>query len=671
MTVNKPSGGALRRHLAARTTLGSAALALALCLWAGPAAAQLSSADIQTYRSAFAQADKGRLSDALRIARRAQENLPEKVLLWMDYAQPGTAADFQTLTAFLAANPDWPNQAAIRRNAENRMPSLPAPEVLAWFEKYPPLTTGGLFRHVDALLAAGQSEKALAMVRDRYVNGALGPQEERDFRAQYVSLLRPQDHWARLDRLVWDGDEAGARRLMPLVDPGRQALAQARLALANEAGGAEGLLNRVPAELQTDPGLLYERTRWRRKRDMDAAALDILLKPPATLGRAEAWWTEQHIMARRLIERGDHERAYRVAAAHAVKEGLGFAQAEFLAGWLSLRFLKKPQQALEHFTKLYEGSGSPISKSRGAYWAGRAAESLGNPEQAKQWYKLAGDHGSTFYGMLAADKLAVPVAQVIPKPAPPTPEAKKAFDRRELVRATRMLERIVGANDERVQLFLRKMSNDAKNAEQYQLVGDLARDLGLRKLSVDIARQALQDGVVLVDAGYPLLSTKPPPGPEAALVHALIRQESSFDPKAVSTAKAMGLMQLMSPTAKQIAGRIGLKHSDAKLTADPDYNVRVGSVYLQSLLERYGGSYVLAIAAYNAGMGRVSGWLKEFGDPRAPGVDVIDWIETMPIYETRNYVQRVLENVQIYRIKLGQPPISVQRDLQRGGPTQG
>ncbi|HYE52101.1 MAG TPA: lytic transglycosylase domain-containing protein [Azospirillaceae bacterium] len=649
-----------------------AALLLAGTLFAPPALAQISSADIATYRSAFKAAERGRWDEALRTARRAKEDLPEKVLRWMELARPDTQADFRTITAFLAANPDWPNQAALRRNAEARMPDdLAEAEARAWFERYPPLTTSGFFRHVDLMLAAGQSEKALAAVRDRYVNGGLGPQEERDFRQRFVSLLRPQDHWARIDRLVWDGDAAGAKRLLPLVDPGRQAVALARLTLAADNGGIDGALRKVPDNLANDPGLLYERTRWRRRKDMEDGVLDILTKLPPELGRPEAWWTEQHIMARRLIERGQHEKAYRIAAAHAVKDGLGFAQAEFLAGWLSLRFLKKPQQALDHFVKLYEGTTSPISRARGAYWAGRAAEALGNPEQARQWFQLAAGHGSTFYGMLAADRTGVAAAQVVPRAPAPSAEARAKFDKRDLVRAARMMERIAGASDQRVELFLRKMSNDAKTAEEYQLVGGLAREMGLRQLGVSISRQALQDGVVLMDAGYPTLPSKLAPRPEPALVHALIRQESTFDQDAVSAAGARGLMQLMPPTAAQIAKRLGLKHTVAKLTADPAHNVRVGSAYLQELLERYGGSYVLAIAAYNAGPGRVSGWLKEFGDPRQPGVDVIDWIETMPIYETRNYVQRVLENVQVYRLRLNEPAVPVADDLARGTGGQG
>ncbi len=655
-------------------SLRALAASLLFLAWTGtgtPALAALGTEDVQIYRQALRAADGGRLDEAERIARQARENLPEKLIRWMDLTRPETDASWEELNRFLKDNPTWPNLAAIRRNAETRMPALPWKEVRTWFEAHPPLTTIGFTRYVDALMETGASDKAIDLVRKRYVSGSFGAVEEKDFRQRYVALLRPHDHWARLDRLLWDGDGVTAKRMMPLVDPGHQALALARLALADMAPGVEAALRKVPAKLQADPGLLYERTRWRRRKDQDAGALEILIKPPKDMGRPEAWWTERHIMARRLMEQGQYGRAYQLAAAHGTGDGLAFAQAEFLAGWLSLRFLKKPEQALKHFETLFRGTSSPISRSRGAYWAGRALDAMGNQERARQWYEAAMSYNSTFYGMLAVDRLGLAAGAAPVTETAVAPEAERAFERNELVRLAKMLHRIEGSDSRRLELFLRRLSGTALSADNFRLTAALAAELDRPDLAVWTARQALQDGFVVYTAGYPLLERGVAAKPEAGLIHAITRQESSFDAGAVSPAGARGLMQLMPATAQHVAKGLGLKHSHDRLTSDPTYNLQLGASFLQDLVDRYNGSYVLAIAAYNAGPGRVSGWLTSFGDPRDPGVDPVDWIETIPIYETRNYVQRVLENLHLYRARLKQSPVPMTVDLKRGADGNG
>lgn len=648
------------------------AMLLALCLAAGggvatgPARAEIAAADAQIYRQAFAAAEAGRFAEARQIAARARQDLPAKVVRWIELTDPRTTATWRELTEFLDRNPDWPNLGAIRRNAEERMPDLPAKDVVAWFETYPALTTAGFVRQVDALMDLRQSDKAIALVRKRYVDGAFGAVEERDFRKRFNSVLRPEDHWARLDRLLWDGEEAAARRLMPLVDKGRQNLALARIALNKAAGGVDGALRRVPSNLLDDPGLQYERLRWRRMRDLDSGALEILAKPPKTLGRPDLWWQERHIMARRLIEKRSYRQAYQIVAGHGTREGLAFAQAEFLAGWLALRFLDRPADALRHFEALYNGVTSPISRGRGAYWAGRAAAAAGDKAKAATWYETALSHGGTYYGLLAADELGRQPGSLVRRPAAPTEAALAEFNRSELPRLVRMLDRIEGSEPRLTTLFVRRMAADADTEGEYQLVGALVGGLNRPELGVLVSRQALQDGVLVFEAGFPLLEAKLPPRPEPALVHALIRQESNFSPTAVSSAGARGLMQLMPATAQALARRMGLRHTHEKLTAEPAYNVRLGTTYLQELIERFDGSYVLAVAAYNAGQGRVANWLKTIGDPRTGAIDVIDWIELMPIYETRNYVQRVMENMHIYRARLSAEPVAMSQDLRRG-----
>lgn len=684
---------------------GRALAAMLVCLGMGLglpglARAATPTSEVGVYRQALRAADQGKLEEAQRLVRRAPDELGSQLILWLSLTQGGTDASWDSITGFMKRHPDWPNQTALRRNAEGRMPAdMPYREVREWFEKNPPLTLTGLGRYADALMETGSSDKAIELIRDRYINGSFGAQEERDFRQRYVGLLRPADHAARLDQLIWAEKVDEARRLMPLVDPGRQAVAEARIALAAMSPGVDGALRRVPASLQDDPGLQYDRTRWRRRKDMDEGAMEVLATKPVQEAQHGAdWWVERHILARRLMEKEQYARAYELASAHGAKDGLAFAQAEFLAGWLALRKLNKPDVAFKHFEALFRGTTSPVSRSRGAYWAGRALDAMGDKERAATWFDTATTYGGTFYGLLAADHLGRPPGSAMPIEPEPTDDQRKAFHRREMVRVTQLLARIEGSDGERTTLFLRKLATDAKTGEEYQLVGELALSLKRKDLAVTTSRAAWQDGFVLRQAGFPLLDMRPPARPEAALIHGIIRQESNFVADAVSSAGARGLMQVMPTTAAGVNKPVGKpvsaaatskKKQDAKqkklparqppkasttanrLTADPRYNVEIGAAYLAEMVDRFGGSYVLAIAAYNAGPGRVAGWVRDFGDPRGNGVDVIDWIETMPIYETRNYVQRVLENVHLYRARLGHPSLRMTLDLGRGAATNG
>jgi soluble lytic murein transglycosylase len=316
---------------------------------------------------------------------------------------------------------------------------------------------------------------------------------------------------------------------------------------------------------------------------------------------------------------------------------------------VALRKLDRPQAALDHFMTFYEEVGYPISRARGAYWAGRAAEALGKPEDASIWYDLAADHGNTFYGQLGADKLGV-APRLAPVPEPSQADID-AFAGDELVTLVQQLAEI----DARglVRRFLLQIGENAQSPEMLHLTAQFALVLGRPDLAVAVAKDGVRRGTVLVYAGYPLIDLPPQSRIDPALALAVIRQESSFDPGAVSPAGARGLMQLMPATAAGVAGDLGIAHSQAMLTSDPDHNMRLGTAYLSELLGDQGGSYVRAIAAYNAGPSRIYRWVELYGDPAAPGADVVDWIEQIPYSETRNYVQRVLEALIVYRVLQG------------------
>jgi len=423
----------------------------------------------------------------------------------------------------------------------------------------------------------------------------------------------------------------------------------------------------VPLDLADDEGLIYERVRWRRRAGFTDSAIDLLeAEQPDVLVHPEAWWTERHILARRLFEAGEYERAYRLAGGHRQPDGFPRSQAEWLAGWLALGFLDDPEAAFGHFQTLYRTVGSPISLARGAYWSGRALGAMGRMEEAERWYRLAAEHPSAFYGQLAAGRLGLPTVPPLPPDPAATPAEEAAFETSELVRVTEALDAV--GEDARADLFLRQLARNAETPAETVLVGRLAEALDRPHMAVWAAKQLVYDAVVLYETGYPVrVLNSAAAGVEPALLHALMRRESEFNSDAVSPAGALGLMQLMPATADTVAASLGVAHSPQRLTADPDHNVRLGSAYLAQMLERYRGSYVLAVAAYNAGPGRVDDWLEELGDPRAADADVIDWIESIPIYETRNYVQRVLEDTQVYRLRLGGAPTvgALEADLAR------
>ena len=637
---------------------------LVLGLLAAPAAraAQLSESDARTWRDAFAAAKAGDWTGSQRTAARAHDQTLGTALHWVALTHGG--GDFADIAAFIAAHPDWPGQMQLRQRAEESLAGVPDETVAAWFAAHPPVTQVGKLRQADLWLAHGRSADAMALVRDIWINAEFSKLDERSFLQRYRAMLRPADHAARLDRLLWDGQEDEARRMFRLVSPDYVALAQARLALADIEPGSERLVARVPASLQRDPGLLYERVRWRRRKEHYDDAIPLLEAAPKELGRPDAWAVEREILARYALAQGKPQIAYRIAAGHGPATGAHLAELEFLAGWTALRFLNEPQTAYDHFVHLYDEVKLPISVARGAYWSARAAEAMGFHQLAEAWYGTAAEQITTYYGQLAAAHIGAPGASRIGEPQP-RPEEIAAFNASELVRVTRALAAI-GADDY-LRPFVRHLSEHAETPVQHALVARLATEIDRPDLAVAAAKRASYAGVTLLAEGYPLSEMPPGGSVERPLLLAMTRQESAFDQDAVSKAGARGLMQLMPATASHVAKTLQMPFSLARLTSDVHYNLTLGREYLNGLLGDFAGSYVLAVAAYNAGPARVHEWMNDFGDPRAKNADVIDWIESIPVAETRNYVQRVLENVQVYRFRLGDRGLafSLASDLRR------
>ncbi len=597
----------------------------------------------------------------------ARSPLLSKIIEWAYLRDPGPHAGFTERTAFLVANPKWPAANDIRRRAEDAIDdSISSSTLTAWFAANPPLSTAGKAAYARALAAQGNTDQAHAIARDAWVNGYFNKDDERDFLREFRSVLTPDDHWARIDRILYEEQTSAAQRLLSYVDTGHAAVAQARIALIGSARTAEGAIAAVPAALQNDPGLLYDRVRWRRTRDNEDGARQLV--PPFELGgpRPDLWWRERNALARDALAEGNITEAYALAKHHGSIDALSVSEAEWLAGWIALRFLKDGEAALAHFEKVYDSVQTPPSLARGAYWTGRTTEFLGRPDLAAEWYQRAAAYVTTYYGQLALARLKSDTVPQLPQDPDPTAEERAAFNADELTRALRALMDVDAKSYQRA--FAQAMSENSASAAERQMTAELVNRLSRIDLGVVVARQAARDKITLVQYGWPTPAYAYPALPEKAFILAITRQESNFDVAALSSAGARGLMQLMPPTARGLAKATKQPYAEKRLTTDGAYNMRLGSVYLNSLLANFDGSYVLAAAAYNAGPGRPRQWIKQFGDPRDPSVDAIDWVEQIPFAETRSYVQRIMENLMIYRAVLDgttQVPKTLETELAR------
>lgn len=625
----------------------------------------LTRAPDHSYEAAFDAMDSGQTDVVYRVMQRGSDPVLNKVLKAYLMAQPGNDYSFDELAAFVTDNPDWPGLKGILMIAEQKIPaSANAKQVANWFNAYPPLTAAGFYRYIDALDGTGQTRIAESQVRNHWIEASFSKNDREAYYARYSPLLGTKDHAARLDRLLWEQDAASARAMFPYVSKGLQALAEARLGLASGKGNPESLIAKVPASLQHDSGLLFERLRFRRQKDDDSGAIEILSNAPAPLVHPEIWWKERHIIIRRVIEKKEFALAYRLASHHGLHSGFPLAEAEFLSGWLSLRFLNKPTQAETHFKRLIDATSAPISQGRGYYWLGRTYEALGRKNDAEQAYEAAATLDTTFYGQLATTRLyAKPTIHASSEPSVPA-GVQSTFFGRDSIRA---IEKLYAMHQTtRAETFFRAALTASSQRVAFALLLELAYELQRPDWAVVAAKAANQKNFILRGAAYPLLAMNIPSPPEIALTHALIRQESQFQADAGSRAGARGLMQLMPGTAKGVAGKLGVRYSPDRLT-DPDYNVMLGTAFIERQIDNFNGSYVLALAGYNAGPRRVREWVDLYGDPRTREVDPVDWIELIPIYETRNYVQRIMENLQFYRARLSQGPVPLRllEDLKR------
>lgn len=636
-------------------------------------AASLSPASAASLADTIKLVDSGQVGRAMTIASQMSDPASRHMIEWL-VAQSGSPdVSVQLITRIAGELPDWPGQALMRRRAEQALQRMNADpqEIIAVFAKTSPGSDEGLILLAGALMATGRTNDAAALIRPRWRKDSFSAANEAAILSQFGKLLTPADHKARMDKFFYDDDAAEGLAISKNLDRDMQALAQARAAVINKSANAGQLLARVPARLHRDPGYIYSSAQYlrRQERYKEAAAM-ILTAPrdPAALVDPDAWWVERRMISREMLDIGDPRTAYRIVTMHGGESSPNQADAEFHAGWYALRFLNDPATARKHFEAIEAASSMPLSQSRAQYWLGRSAEALGDRNGAIAQYRLAAAYSTTLYGQLAAAKLGI---KQISLKGPGTPGAatRRTFDSREMVQAIRYFS--AAGYPDRARAFYMQLAEQLSDPAEVALLAEMAERSGDHQLALQIGKKAYLRGLPVDTLAFPVAAiprSMKTNAVERSVVFAVARQESAFNPGAVSAAGARGLLQLMPATAKMVAKSAGVPYSLQRLTSDPGYNAQLGAVHLGDLVDDFNGSYIMTFAAYNAGKSRVMQWVAQYGDPRDPHVDAVDWIERIPFSETRNYVQRCTENLQVYRARLGEPALVIDRDLHRGGP---
>ncbi|MFA8384956.1 MAG: lytic transglycosylase domain-containing protein [Pelagibaca sp.] len=591
---------------------------------------------------------------AAQIEARGDGQAALDVILW-HYLRAGLGSP-REVQDFLGRNQDWPGLPFLREKSEGAMTAASAEAIRAFYADHEPETGAGALSLARALLTADDRAGAEAVILQGWTTLTLTSQEQDAFVAAHGDLLRPH-HAARLDAMLWRGSASNARAMLPLVSADWRALAEARMALREDAPGVDTLIDAVPAALSSDAGLAYERFAWRVRKgrtDDAVALLQARSSSAESLGRPDIWARQRDDLVRRLMWAGQYETAYDLAANHHLTEGSSFADLEWLAGYLSLRFLDAPERAVTHFRALRGGVESPISLGRAGYWLGRALEASGDAAGAADAYAFGAQYQTSFYGLLAAEAGGLP-----PDPLLAGTEMFPDWRDAPFTQSSVFTAAILLLDAEENVLAERFLTHLAESLDRTQIgqMGEMLGDLALPHVQVMLGKRAAQFGHELHGPYYalhPLAEVDHPVPTE--LVLAIARRESEFDPRVVSPVGARGLMQVMPRTAEEVSGWLGVDYSESRLLSDPVYNAVLGAAYLERLAQQFEGNAVMMAAGYNAGPSRPIRWMEARGDPRRGEMDVIDWIEHIPFTETRNYVMRVTESLPIYRARLGRDP---------------
>ena len=603
---------------------------------------------------------------AEKVAKKAKNKSIYNFIQWRHLITTGNKATFFDYKSFISRNKDYPRMGRVKYLSEHKLSTkiMSPNKIINYFETEKPLSGYGNMILGESYIAVGQTEKGIELIKNGWITADLSKTELRSFRKKYKKYLNNDDYIKRADHLAWENKYWDLKRMLIYLPKDQQRLYTARQLLMSKSYGVDNAISNVPSHLKNDAGLNYDRLKWRRKRGRVDSSLEILLNIKNTdkyMVRPDKWWTERSIIARSLIYKKRYEVAYKISSQHGLKNGPEYAEAEWMSGWIALSFLNDPLLAKDHFTKFYNNVGYPISLSRGAYWLAKSYEKIGDKDYANKWYLESSKYLTTYYGQLSHLKIAKHKPIILDELMKVDKKTSENFYKKDLVKIVYLLDEL--NKDKYTKHILRYLANENIKLGSEVLAAKLATDISRFDFAIQVSKIASYQKRFHNKYNYPIISTPKYINkrkiPEPAFILSIIRQESEFDTSANSSAGARGLMQLMTYTAKTVAKQAKMPYSKSRLTQDPEYNINLGSHYIAGLLLEYDGAYPFAIAAYNAGPARVKYWKQINKNPQKGQIDYVDWIELIKFKETRNYVQRVLENYNVYRYILEQKPILI------------
>jgi soluble lytic murein transglycosylase len=620
--------------------------------------------DFSIAKKAISEMQKSRWTSSLKIAKKARDKSIYNFIQWRHLLTTGNQASFYDYKIFIENHSQYPRIDRLKYLAEHKLSTsrVSPKKIVNWFDQKEPLSGYGKMILGESYILSGEKTKGTKLVKEGWITANLSKNELKFFRKKFKKYLNSDDYIKRADYLAWNNKYWDLRRLTKYLPKDYELLYTARHILMSKGYGVDQAIKNVPEKFKNDPGLNYDRLKWRRKKGRVDSSVEILMKinnDEDYLVIPEKWWKEREIISRALIYKKKFETAYKISSNHGMKSGADFAAAEWMSGWIALSFLNDPLIAKDHFQNFYNNVNYPISTSRGAFWLGRTYEKLGDKNQSQKWYLEASKYLTTYYGQLAFLKLNPNGKFELNKDKEVDSKYRYIFFNKELVKITHLLDEL--KKDKYTKFILRHLANDNIQKGSEILAAELATNIGRYDFAIQVSKISSYEKRFHNKFNYPIISTpKNINGrqiPESAFILSIIRQESEFDLSANSHAGAKGLMQLMPYTAKLVSKQAKLPYSKSRLTTDPEYNINLGSHYIAGLILQYDGAYPFAVAAYNAGPNRVKYWKKINKNPQKDQINYVDWVELIKFRETRNYVQRVLENYNVYRYILEKRPI--------------
>ena len=626
----------------------------------------LSKRDFQIAKSIFKSIDKKKWQTALKLSKNAKDKSLFNLVSYLYLIKPNNGASFYDYKLFIDSNPNYPRISRLKYLAEHKinLRTNSPRSIIKWFDGNEPLSNFGKIKLGEIYILQKDFEKGSRYLKEGWIKAKLTKTNLKYLRNKYRKIITVEDNIKRADWHAWEGKNWDLQRMLRYLPKDYTLLYRARQILMSQSYGVDNAIKKVPEKFKNDIGLQYDRLKWRRRRGRLEPSLEVLFqipKDPSKIVRPEIWWKERAILARSLIYKKKFALAYKVSSNHSMKEGPEFAEAEWLSGWIALTFLEDANMALQHFKNFYNNVGYPISLARGSYWIGKTFKKINNKEKSMKWFKESSKYLNTYYGQLAFLEIKPNEAFVLEDQKKPSENYKKEFNKNPLIKNLFILKELDKTKYSKDFIKHLALLNIEKGSEI--LAAQLAINLKRYDYAIQISKAASYEKRFYNKLNYPIIETPKVVNqkkmPLSEIVLAVIRQESEFDQKANSYVGAKGMMQLMPYTAKLVAKQAKLPYSKSRLRRDPEYNIKLGSYYMATLLEEYEGSYPFALAAYNAGPNRVKYWKKINGNPQKGKISYVDWIELIKFKETRNYVQRVLENINVYRYILSGKPVKI------------